>query len=106
MWGRSVLNALQNKEDWGWATITHPYHPFRAQRFRILKTRTVAGEDTVILQGSYRGTFAVPREWTDRADPDPYGGSDVSAPILSIRCLLALAELLGHMKNEQVGLDR
>ena len=89
-----MLNALQHKEDLGWAKITHPYHPFRGQRFKILKTRKVAGEDTIILQGSYRGTFAVPREWTDQADPSSYAQLDIHAPILCFRRLLTLIELI------------
>ena len=102
--GRSVLNALQHKEDLGWAEITHPYHPFRDQRFKILKTRKVAGEDTIILQGSYRGTFAVPREWTDQADPSSYDQLDIRAPILCFRRLLTLAELIEQIGKE--GLDK
>lgn len=86
----------------GWAEITHPYHPFRGRRFKILKTRKVAGEDTIILQGSYRGTFAVPREWTDQADPGSYDQLDIRAPILCFRCLLTLTELIEQIGKESL----
>jgi hypothetical protein len=49
----------------GWATITHPFHPLRNQRFEVLKTRRVAGVDTLILRHPDRGSYAVSREWTD-----------------------------------------
>jgi hypothetical protein len=87
----------------GWAIITHPFHPFRNQKFRILKTRKVAAEDTIILQGSYRGTFAVPKDWTDQASPSPAHYAAVSASFLCIRCLLALTNIIDQMSEE--GLD-
>ena len=49
----------------GWAEICHPFHPLRGQRFEVLKERRVGGVDTLILQELERGTFSVPREWTD-----------------------------------------
>jgi hypothetical protein len=83
----------------GWAIITHPFHPFRNQKFRIIKTRKVAAEDTIILQGSYRGTFAVPKDWTDQASPCLAHYSDVSASFLCIRCLSALANIIDQMSK-------
>ena len=102
MWGRSVLNALKHNEDLGYATITHPFHPFKDQRFKVLKRRKVAGENTIILQGSYRGTFAVPIEWTDQADPTPYDFEKTSPPILSFRCLIALTEIIERLEEKRV----
>ena len=93
-----MLNALKDIKDLGWATITHPYHPFKGQRFKVLKRRKVAGEDTIIIQGSYRGTFAVPSDLTDQADPNPYDRLNIPNPILSFRCLLALTELIEQIK--------
>ena len=98
-----MLNALRNKEDLGWATITHPFHPFRNQKFRVLKTRKMAAEDTIILQGSYRGTFSVPEDWTDRANPCLADYADVSPSFLCIRCLLALTDIIDPMSKG--GLD-
>ena len=99
-----MLNALEQKEDFGWAEIDHPYHPFRGKHFKILKTRKVAGVDTMILEGSHSGTFAVPREWTDQANPGTYDRLDICAPILCFRCLFALAELIEQIGKES--LDR
>ena len=86
--------------DLGWATITHPFHPLREQRFKILKTRKVAGQDTLILQGTHSGTFAVAREWTDAADPCPYDQNERPAPILSFQCLRELMEIVNHIGDE------
>jgi hypothetical protein len=83
--------------DLGWARITHPFHPLRGQAFRILKTRKVATQDTLILQGTNAGTFAVPSDWTDRADPAVFSGRELPAPILSFPHLLELVRLLAGM---------
>jgi hypothetical protein len=100
LWGRSVLNALYNNRDLGYATITHPYHPFQGQRFKILKSRKLSGEDTLILKGSIRGTFAVFREWTDRSDPDLF--EDIRPRLyLSPIDLLPLAELLEQINKKK-----
>ena len=59
--------------------------------------RKFAGEDTIILQGSYRGTFAVPKDWTDQAIPCLTESYDVSPSFLCLRCLLALTEIIDQI---------
>ena len=78
----------------GFARITHPYHPFRDQTFKILKSRHVAGRETFILEGTYRGSFAVLREWTDRAEIDPTLPSPM---FLSVRHLLMLTDVIASL---------
>ncbi len=98
--GRLVLNALNNNRDLGYATITHPYHPFHGQYFKILKSRKLSGEDSLILKGTISGTFAVFREWTDRADPDLF--EDIQPRLyLSPIHLLPLAELIEQINNKK-----
>jgi hypothetical protein len=77
----------------GWAVITHPFHPRRGERFRILKTRTGAGRPTLIMEGGECGTFSVLREWTDQEPPSgaPEGENGT---ILAAGALLELAALL------------
>ena len=69
---RLEQTALVRHSPLGWAEISHPFHPLRGRRFEVLKKRRVAGVDTLILRELERGTFSVPREWTDWADPSPY----------------------------------
>jgi hypothetical protein len=88
----------------GWATITHPFHPFRNQRFKVLKHRKLAGADTIVLHGTYRGTFAVPLEWTDQAIPDFGNSAQAAARFLSIHRLVELVDLVEHIENKR--LDR
>jgi hypothetical protein len=86
----------------GCAEITHPFHPLKGKSFTILKTRSVAGVETLVLQGTSRGTFAVPSEWTDQADPCAAHSLDHQLPIFDPRRLLTLVDLIrqsGHKKN-------
>lgn len=69
--------------------------------FSILKTRSVAGVETLVLQGSSRGTFAVPREWTDQGEPCTSFSQNQQPPIFDPRRLLDLAELIRHLEHEK-----
>lgn len=87
----------------GWAEIRHPFHPLKGQRFLVLKQRRVAGVDTLILRSSERGSFAVAKEWTDRATPSPYEALGTTPGRLDAQCLLDLValveQLVGRSKN-------
>jgi hypothetical protein len=48
----------------------------------------------LILQGSASGTFAVPRAWTDRTDPDPYFDADLPRRFLRLEALLQVVEFV------------
>jgi hypothetical protein len=83
----------------GCAEITHPFHPLKGKSFVILKSRSVAGVETLVLQGSSRGTFAVPKEWTDQADP--CASLDGQFPVFDSRRLLALAKWIHQSEHEK-----
>ena len=93
------------------AKITHPFHPYSGQSFTILKTRTVGGTETLILQETDRGSFAVHREWTDKAELQPYQDLTTPLSILSFHDLLSLTELIDQLKqnmmtNQEKRLDK
>jgi hypothetical protein len=93
--GRTDRTALFDSELSGWAEITHPFHPFLGQRFKILKTRCCSGIETLILKELSRGSFAIPVDWTDRgivsACPEKY--------ILDFNSLAELTEFVGNCKK-------
>jgi hypothetical protein len=64
----------------------------------VLKSRRVAGVETLILRGTPLGTCAVARDWTDVASPTSDGGP--TPAFLRFDCLAALAELVGAMDHE------
>jgi hypothetical protein len=90
----------------GWATITHPFHPLRSQRFEVLKTRRVAGTDTLILRHPDRGSYTVAREWTDWGLPEASIGPSGSARKFAVEALLQLADLCAELtEHAQEDLD-
>lgn len=83
------------------AEITHPFHPLKGKNFVILKSRSVAGVETLVLRESARGTFAVPKEWTDQADLCAAGSLDGRISIFDPKCLLALVRLIHESEHEK-----
>lgn len=77
----------------GWAEIRHPFHPLKGQSLLILKKMRFAGVETFVLGGAVCNVY-VPREWTDRADPDPYLSTGVTPPRFAVDKLLELADLV------------
>jgi Family of unknown function (DUF5372) len=73
-------------------TITHPFHPLRGQQFKVLSSKTFNHRDILSLQGSNQGTIAIPREWTDKAEPNLY--ESVETLLLSFSHLLQLTDLI------------
>jgi len=84
----------------GSAEITHP---FRGRQFVVLKIRKVSGVETLSLRDAERGSFAIPRNWTDWAPPgasvEPINGQ--RALLVDTLGLLALAELVGPLKRKK-----
>jgi Family of unknown function (DUF5372) len=95
---RLEQTALVPHSPLGWAEISHPFHPLRGQRFEVLKKRRVAGVDTLILRELERGTFSVPREWTDWADPSPYDSLTLPPHRLAADSLFELVALLDALR--------
>lgn len=93
--GQLKVTAHHHSVDLGWAEITHPFHRFRGQRFQILKTRKVGSVDTLILAEHSRGTFTVPKEWTDKAPPSSYP----EPLILNYESLLNLRTIIEYIKK-------
>jgi hypothetical protein len=91
----------------GWTIITHPFHPRRGQRFRVLKVRRYGGEAMLILEGGDGGAFSVLEDWTDKAAPTGTAAHLLSAPALLE--LVALAQRLkgagGSASSNQKGVD-
>ena len=90
----------------GWATVTHPFHPLRGQRFEVLKTRRAAGIDSLILRHPERGSYTVVQDWTDWGLPDIAPGAHPRTAKLDAGLLVELADLLATLdKRARQGLD-
>ena len=107
-WGyRRLERTTQvSNETLGWAEVRHPFHPLKGQRFPVLKTRRVAGTETLILREPTRGSIAVRREWTDwdAATACGVAGAPKKLVFESLLELAKLVEDLGH--PTPAGIDR
>ena len=83
----------------GYATITHPFHPLRGDRLKVLSSKTFNSRDILSLQNLSGRIVAIPREWTDKADPHPYHSLTSPLPILSFTHLQQLAELIPILQH-------
>ena len=52
--------------------------------------------------GHRTGIIAIPRDWTDKADPNPYLSFSNSPPILSFTHLQQLADLVNTLNQTHV----
>lgn len=57
----------------------------------------MGGVDTLILRDTERGSFAIPKEWTDRAAPCPYETIGMTLGRLDIELLLDLVTLMEQL---------
>ena len=69
----------------------------------MLKIRKVSGVETLSLRDAERGSFAVPREWTDWAPPGtpselPNGQQPL---LLDVAGALAISELVCSLKHKK-----
>ena len=95
---RSGSITLQFNELSDFVEITHPFHPFRGQRYPLITSKKWAQRDHLSLAVVGRGTLCVPREWTDRADPVAY--SSQGPLFLSYERLVELAEFLTLLRKK------
>ena len=80
--------------------VVHPFHPFRGERFEVLKTRCVAGVATVVVRHPKLGTCALAQEWTDWAAPSACPAlDDERLALVEFESLHELATLLAHLED-------
>jgi hypothetical protein len=93
-------------EHLGWAEIRHPFHPLRGQRFPVLKTRRVAGTDTLLLGHEERGSFSIAREWTDWGAPSTHDDASITACRFDLDMLLELVALIDLLAPSRKSLNK
>ena len=52
--------------------VTHPFHPLRGQRFRLVKHRHTWGEDRAYFRDDEGQLVSVPAAWTSLSARDPF----------------------------------
>jgi hypothetical protein len=80
----------------GSATITHPFHPLRGERFAVLKLRRLSGIPSLSLRHAGLGSFAVPQEWTDWGAPEAPASTAQLVDAFGLIELAAIVDLLNR----------
>jgi hypothetical protein len=52
--------------------VTHPFHPLRGRKFKLVDRRSTWGEDRVYFLDKGGALKRLPASWTSAAVPDPY----------------------------------
>ena len=81
----------------GCLTITHPFHPFFGQSYKILQKRFVKNQNTLLLRCPEKGDFIVPEEWTNLNSFSE--NLDNSYNEISVDCVIKLCELVKKMQK-------
>ncbi|HEY5770116.1 MAG TPA: DUF5372 family protein [Terrimicrobium sp.] len=82
--------------------MTHPFHPWRGQRFEFVDCRRCWGQWRVFYYTEDREMAYFPANWTDVVEADPFVVLSRGQAIARIEDLLRLAGLLGDLKAGDV----
>jgi hypothetical protein len=74
--------------------IIHPFHPLRDREFEMLDARWSWGKRWLYCCDDEGQLFAVPSQWTDQAEQDPFVAVGAGRAHGRIEDLLRLAELV------------
>ena len=99
--GRLSLTAHSFNKHWETIKITHPYHPLKNKKFTVLKKRIIGDAEFFHLKGTKTGSFCIPKEWTNQAEPELYKILDISPLILSYQKLTQLYSLINTLQQKK-----
>jgi L-lactate utilization protein LutC len=100
MKAQSARIAQILNQDYGTATITHPFHPLHGKTFTVLKIRKYPHERFVSLLAE-DDVFCVPESWImPQADNTHYSPFDIE----TLRSLLELSRIYTENVDKDVAL--
>lgn len=77
--------------------VTHPFHPLTGRTFEIVSVHQTWGEYRVFFSDDDGALAAMPVNWTDVAEPDPFvtiaGGRAHCRPSDLVRLCAVIAEV-------------
>ena len=89
-----------------WVEVTHPFHPFRGQSFKMVRQRRLSGVDSVELKGPGLCNVTVPLEWTSLAVPSAYANEESLCCVAPFEKLDELAQFLAGLDEESRGTEK
>jgi hypothetical protein len=83
--------------------VTHPFHPLTGRQLICVGERYNRYGTRLLLRVDDDNICSVPRQWTDIVAPDPEVALNGGRALLSLADLLALADLLEHLRGRKEG---
>ena len=80
--------------------ITHPFHPLRGQKFRLVTYRHNWGEDRVYFHDHQGRWTSVPAAWTTVLPEDPFITLAKGRCLFRYEDLLKLSDLVERLRGE------
>jgi hypothetical protein len=78
--------------------ITHPHHPLRGQKFKLITYRHNWGEDRVYFHNADGCLSSIPAGWTTVVAPDPFVTVAGGRCFFRYQDLLQLADLMEKLR--------
>lgn len=75
--------------------VTHPFHPLRGKRLRVLFVRRIGAGRIYVCEGGPLGSVGLPEDATDR-------GAEPCERPLSVEVLAALVVLVAQIQGSDV----
>jgi hypothetical protein len=75
--------------------ITHPFHPLRGREFDAVDSRSGWGKHWLYCYDEDGRLFAVPSQWTDAAETDPFATVAAGRACCRVDDLVLLLDLVG-----------
>jgi hypothetical protein len=95
-----VRTAPDSNESKQFFTVTHPFHPWRGQRFELIDLRRRWGQWRVYYLTEQGHTAYLPASWTDAAPKDPFVEQAQGRAIARIEDLLELTKMAAAVVKE------
>jgi hypothetical protein len=80
--------------------VTHPFHPWRGQRFELLSYRKNWREERVYFKDTAGRLRSLPAAWTTFMTPEPFVVASGGRSLFRVVDLLTLVELLRRLESE------
>jgi len=78
--------------------VTHPHHPLRRQKFRVVTYRHNWGEDRVYFHNAEGCLSSIPACWTTVVAPDPFVAVADGRCFFRYQDLIQLADLMEKLR--------
>jgi Family of unknown function (DUF5372) len=84
--------------DDGKSEVTHPHHPLRHRKFRVVTYRHNWGEDRVYFHNAEGRLSSIPACWTTVVAPGPFVAVADGRCFFRYQDLIQLADLMGKLR--------